>query len=428
MCMSKIYLITYCALDEQFEGNFFWHSCILLSIYDSEHGRIRVEDNWGFYGLPTTQRSTLTGLIKVKMGLDVDFEGNHGMLRHEDLRFLETGFGLHGVTFEVSQENYQILSKRCKDMESAQHNAINEAVAALKLEQKPGKVRIYPYEHKSNEIYQWEIDQARVENRKPRLKAFTIKPTFSLFGGVALNQSRTCKTQSLKLLKGVLTPTQLSQLSENGVHPTVPRYSGKLEDICLYSEGPLRAYQHNKTKKITHYRCWGDAGTGLYWAIPPQNITYLTDRARQLFAIDPVLVVDVKKMISRLQKIEWLIRNAGLERVFSEKKQKLLDEIKYTYQVFSVLEKQQSFTLWSVVLAARNLDQTGLNLLNANRLLDRIYNGFLSRSKEMKAVNRLTQYDILGYMSYEDGLNLCKILERNYLPPVANGNTGIMRW
>ena len=119
------YSITYCAMDHEFSGNIFWHSCILFSQWD-ESGKIEVIDNWGFYGIPSTDRNTWLSKLKIRIGLDIDLKGNHGMLRREDLRYLDAGYGLHGVTFELSKENFESLKQKCKTMAEEQEKAIKE--------------------------------------------------------------------------------------------------------------------------------------------------------------------------------------------------------------------------------------------------------------------------------------------------------------
>lgn len=106
------YAVTFCTTDQEVGSNPLWHSCLLLSKMDETSKLLEVVDNWGFYGLPTTNRNnSWLDQLKIKMGLDVDLIGNHGMLRHEELRFLDQGYGLRGVTFELTKDDFELLQK-----------------------------------------------------------------------------------------------------------------------------------------------------------------------------------------------------------------------------------------------------------------------------------------------------------------------------
>ena len=123
------YAATYCTFDKEAGANPLWHSCILLSKLDEEKKLLEVVDNWGFYGLPTTQPgNSLINQLKIRMGLDIDLQDNHGMLRHEEIRYLDLGCGLHGTTFELTREQFDLLQKKCQDMAAEQDQAINEVV------------------------------------------------------------------------------------------------------------------------------------------------------------------------------------------------------------------------------------------------------------------------------------------------------------
>ncbi len=436
-----IYTITYCALDERFEGNIFWHSCLLFSECDDQGGKMRVVDNWGFYGLPTTARDDILSKVKIRLGLDVDFEGNHGMLRHEDLRYLEMGFGLHGVTFEVTKSQFDELQARCVRMSEAQDAAIMEAVAALGVEkERAEKYRIYPFEKFSRQIFAYEMQMAAHDEREPRLKPFEIRPSCTKWGP-ALNQSRTCKSQTIMLLNGILTPAQISRLTENELHPTVPRYSGTMEDIYLHSSGPLR--RHTKASgKIVYYRDSADAGVQLHWSLPPQEIETLSDTTRDLFLSGKKYIDEVKTVIGRLQRLEWLFMNAELPAVFQSYREDLLSRICEFYGVFSQVEPKQHgrsisgcqgymLTLFSW---PRNKDEKTLldKLASAKNLITNLYAAIVdgweinddcpSEMDQGPVMGDMPYYNPLealaAYLTAEDKMKLCSIVGRSYMEPL----------
>src|SRR5690349_653229 len=118
-----IYTVTLCLMDQDTGANPFWHTCFLLSRLDEGSKKLEVVDNYGFYGLPSTNKTSLLRKLKIKLGLDVDLNGNHGMLRHEEVRFMDLGCGLHGVTFELTEAKFNELQARCKKMVADQEQA-----------------------------------------------------------------------------------------------------------------------------------------------------------------------------------------------------------------------------------------------------------------------------------------------------------------
>lgn len=401
------YLVTYCALDEQFAGNYFWHTCILLS-HCVEGEKIKVVDNWGFYGLPSTSRHSYLDKLKIRLGLDVDFLGNHGMLRHEDLRFLETGFGLHGVTFEVTEEKFNLLQQKCQKMAVEQDDAINEIVEVLKIKAKdPENTRIYPYENLSPHILAFEKAKAHQENRSSRLKRFELKPRLTLWGPT-INQSRTCKSQIIKILNGILTSDQMLRLTMNGVHPTAPRYSGPMENMYLHSSGPLR--QHKKSSgQIVYYRDFQDEGVDLHWTLPPQEIEALSDETLDLLAVSDVYCEEIKLAIGRLQQLEWLFINAKLPEEYQMYRETLIQCIRECFTQFSSVK----FCNMNIVEKLKNVENLFSSLYAA------IADGWAfhtdSTTDEEDYYNPFEA--LAAYLTIKDKQKLCSIIGRSYLEP-----------
>ncbi|WP_419420360.1 hypothetical protein ACNVED_03405 [Legionella sp. D16C41] len=335
------YAVTFCLLDQKAGSNPFWHSCLLLSQWQEEGGKMEVVDQWGFYGLPTTTPDSLLKKIKLKLHLDVDLNGNHGMLQHEALRFLDLGHGLHGATFKLSEEKFKLLQQRCQTMATEQEQAINEVMKQQGLAEKAKKdTRIYPYEHWSAQIYEFEKAKAKEQGREPRLKPFELNLSLT-FWGPSLKTSHTCKSQLLSLLQGILTDKQINRLTENGKHPTIPCRSGPLEDIFLHSTGPRREHK-NKSGKTVYYRSMEDKDVKLYWTFPPQEMEEIADESNNMLQVSKEYCDEAKAVIRKLQRLEWLFINADLPMEYHLYRDKLVEQIYQYYDAFAQINTMKS--------------------------------------------------------------------------------------
>lgn len=396
------YLITYAAIDSEY-GNPLWHSFILLSL--AEEGKpIEVDDVWGYYGLPTTSPNSCWGRVKIWLKVDVDLTGNHGMLRHEDYRYIDRGSALHGVTFEVTEEKYKKLKEKCQNFAAAQDNAIREAVIALNLTAKP-KYRIYPYEQHSRQIFEWETQKAQDEKRESRLKPFEFRLQ-PYYYRVTTRNSYTCKTQITSILQGILTEEQVNRISEKGKHPTIPRLSGRMENFFLHSTGPLSSYHSKTHNKKVYFRDGSDHNVKLHWTLPPQEIENLDKSTK----VAPRRNVEqAKKAIHQLQKIYWVIMDAnGLEE-YAEQKKLLIDHLEKHYVAFSVIHdkesKQYNPKIFSISPVAK--------INNANTVLNNLYEAIInSWSFDMNKPEALA-----SYLKEEDQRKICKLLNRRYIEP-----------
>ncbi len=402
------YFVTYCTMDQDVGANPLWHTCLVLSEYEAETTSLRVVETWGFYGLPTTIADSWQRSLKKSFKLDVDFYGNHGKLKHEEVRALDLGVGLHGVTFELTREKFVELQNKCRDRAAGENAAIAEAVEKLHLQPKPAKeVRIYEYENKSDQIFQMEVEAAEREGREPRLFPFS----FSLF-----NPS-TCKVQALHLLHGILSPEQVERIS--GFHQAVSRFSGKTEKIYLYSSGPLRTHKR-ANGEVSYYRVNNDDGVCLRWTNPPQEIETLSDETRNLLQL-PVEYADrVKLLCSRLQKLEWFFMTAKLDDKAAELRASLLSIIREHYQAFAVIKPKtpaasssifSSWFMWSLSLPA-NQDEAELmnNMAAAKHLLNCFYHAVIDDWKIDEQGEDLPA--LAAYLQPEQKKALCAILGR----------------
>jgi len=278
------FAVTFCATDDKADSNMMWHACVLLSKRDEVSNKFEVMDNWGFYGLPSTGASdSLLRQAKIKLSLDVDLTGNHGKWRHEETRFLDRGQGLHGRTYELTEEQFLAYQKHFRTLDQEENAAIEEIAAFLKLKPK-AKPRIYAYEDESPLIFAIENKKAKEEGGKSRLNPFGLRVGLDFLPPLPhIRKSDTCKSQALAALRNartdagdlILSDEQVNELTDHGKHPSVPRFSGPMmEDIRLHSTGPLVEHTKKSGEK-THFRKdVGTDGVRLFWTLPPQKADF----------------------------------------------------------------------------------------------------------------------------------------------------------
>ncbi|QRN03066.1 hypothetical protein GH742_03860 [Legionella sp. MW5194] len=436
------YLVTYCAFDTE-TSNPLWHSAFILSQWDELEGNqapIEVVNTYGFYGVPTTTRNTWTAKLKLLVGFDVDLNGNHGMLRSEETRFMDFGSGMHGVSFELTMEQFHALQGKCKKMIQEQEDTIEETAQFFKLKA-ADKKRVYAYEQWSALIYETEKIRASNEGREPRLKPFEINPSLT-WSGPSLSQSHTCKSQAIRLLEGVLTASQIARLTENGKHPAVPRYSGVMEPLALHSEGPLKT--HVKSDGTTvHFRDGADPAVKLRWTLPPQEIEALSADTLRRVTLPEEHLPRIRTLCKRLQRLEWLFINAELPASYESYRQALIALIRSSYQAFSNPAHKEALTElpgWKGYM--RHLfsiprNQYEVTLLGQIRqgevLLNSLYMAMVDNWKiesecPMESINTLMANDsqddegyknpveaIAAYLQEKDKVRACEIMGRSYV-------------
>jgi hypothetical protein len=430
------YIVTFATTDD-LTSNPFWHSFLLLSVVD-ETGKINVVDNWGYYGIPSTSRTSFITKLKIKIGLDIDLTGNHGMLRHEEARFLDLGKGLHGKSFELTETQFNTLQQRCLTQVKLQNEAIQDYTKGIKGKP-PEKTRIYPQEEYSKSIYALEKARAHEAGEEPRLKPFEIRTGWS-FWGPTLKESFTCKSMALELLSGILKPEYIDDLTEHGKHPTVPKYSGKQENIYLYSSGPLRAHK-KRSGDVVYYRSLEDEGVTLSWVIPPQEIITLTNETKSLLTIPPNYIDDVKILTSKLQQLEWVFINAKLDQDCEPYRQGLIKRIRDYYLSFSRDNKgnyshnkignNAFFMNLGNLPNDPNNNPTSRNICRVQNFINllhlilvdgcRIYNPIANETqieKEIRLNSKRYELELLGnYLSLADKHLLAEIIGKAYFKP-----------
>jgi hypothetical protein len=346
------YVLSFVATDGYVNSNVLWHAAFLLSKTD-EQGRLEVIDNWSFYGVPTTgDRKTLLNQLKIKAGLDVDLIGNHGWLRHEDIRFLDAGIGLHGKSFELTKEQFDRLQAMCIQMVKDQEEAVKEVITQELTPKPEGKYRIYPHEEYSQKIYEIEKMKAKKSGREPRLKPFELRFTVGL-DGMGVHHSHTCKSNLVSILAKVLSPAQIATITGNGSHPTIPRFSGAMEDFYLYSTGPFKTHKKSDGS-IVYYRDGNDPEVKLYWVLPPQELDAMCDDTYNRFLIDKEHVDELKTVVGQLIRLEWVFRNATVEEKYKPLQKAMLQDIIRQYTSFMDMQSKEApiggMTGWGLTL------------------------------------------------------------------------------
>ena len=365
----KIYTVTFCGMDGEADANPLWHTSLLLSQYDENLKKLEVVETWTFDGNPANNHFPLLRKIKRAFAVDTDFYGNHGMFHEEKLRRLDRGKGLHGVTFEVTQEKFKLLQERCHKMEADQNQAIDEAAHELNLKKKESsdKIRNYSLEHESRRIYHHEIEKAKKDHREPRLYEFSLTPS---------PYAHTCKRHVLDLLKDIITPHQLNRIS--GTHPAITRMSGSLERIYLHSAGPLHDHQ-SSSGNVLHFRENNDAR--LYWTLPPQEFEALSQETKDWLTIPDHQRHAAKNIIRQLQSLEWFLLNSILDEQHHELRDTLINKTIELYEAFALIDpekplvkKTESISSWHLFSKHKQIDDVNIvtKLDNAKKFINSI--------------------------------------------------------
>ena len=331
------YAVTFCTIDSRADANPMWHACILLSKMNEVAKKLEVIDTWSFYGLPSTDDpNSITKKLKVALKIDVNLRGNHGKWRHEETRFLDKGVGLHGRTFEVTEEQFNALANHMQILSNHENAAIAEAADFLRLTAKKNP-RIYDYEDYSELIFHIEKVKARQEGREARLKPFELNIGFAL-GGPFVRNSHTCKSHAISALSTVLTKEQIAELTVGGKHPTVPRFSGLSEEFYLYSTGSLSTHKKKSGDIVQFREHIGQNNVQLFWALPPQQFDALSSDTTNLWSLDKGHASKAKKLVSQLIQLEWLLLNAPVAAPYKAGKELLLNEVAQYYKGFATIQ------------------------------------------------------------------------------------------
>ncbi|TAL59684.1 MAG: hypothetical protein EPN84_10745 [Legionella sp.] len=428
----KTYFLSYVVTDQKVESNVFWHSCVFLSEMDDEKNEIKVLRTWSFYGIPsTTENNAVVKYLKSKVGLKLDLAGNHGWFTEEVYRFLDLGVGIHGVNFEVSEANLWKTDSLFQNKVRDQIAATEEAAKALNLKPQ-GKWKRYPCDDHSAEIFEYEKKKAKEEGRESRLQPFDLSPSLG-WTGPHFYDASTCKSQIMDILSQVLTEKQIARLT---VHPTIPRWSGPMEDLYWETRGPIE--EHTKSSgEIVLSRNGTNPAVGLYALLPFQEVEASPEIINR-FRIEEPYCGQIKKQISQLKQLEWLFRNTKMSEPLKGTRDQLVEKIVgYSRAFFDISHKanppsdeEQSSFVYSFFYNSETPQQKKLSdkIKEVGQFLDSLYTGAV----EHWDMNWLYPFNQIGKtptpaddpvklllcaLPKDKKHKLCEILERHYFEP-----------
>lgn len=329
------YLLTYCAMDSDI-ANPFWHACIILSQQTSPGQKIEVETSFGFYAAKMTESASLFAKLKQTLGFHFDFTGNFGVWKTEEIRWLDLGHGLRGMTFDVTFEQYENIKRVYQRRLKAQDDAIADAKAKL------GAIADSP---QSIHIFNQELTRAREEKREPRLDLFEFRVSFC-WTGFTLAQSNTCKTMAVKLLREADIPEDyLDKITNNGESKVLPRIGNNLEKIILHSEGERKVHQSKRTGALSFFREWGYKDDKLYWTLPPQ-LYFSQDESKNPYFlnIDTDEMHYLKLYLRQLLRLDSLLAplmpSVDYPGYYKYEHNRLVEHIKMLYTNFSMASSE----------------------------------------------------------------------------------------
>ena len=245
------YFVSYCVMDMDAGANPLGHSCLIFSSQFNQFAPVRVINSFGYYSQPNSSTNPVIIFIKRMLGLNVDLQDSHGVLKQEDLRYLEGG-GLKATSFQVSKLQFDTTIEYIKGNIEQEQQAINEANMALDQihQKKTGETRLLH----ENEL-------ARREGRPSRLNRFhlTIDKQFSS------TDSYTCKTRAVDILNhaGAIDDPVASTLKGQGFSYAFPRCSSvDLFQLQTVSCGS----RHLSSNGLFYNHYWNK--NKLYWATP----------------------------------------------------------------------------------------------------------------------------------------------------------------
>jgi hypothetical protein len=430
-----VYFVTFCTFDTRIGSNPAWHGSFFLSKENEETKQIEVIETWGFYGVPSTgDPNHWFRRLKKSVGLDIDLVGNHGWLEHEEVRYMDVGYGLHGHSYELTQDQFEQLQQKCRQQVFDQKAAVSDALAQVDPNkiQNDHRIKRYRGEQFSSEIYQIEQNRAKKEGRESRLKPFGIQITYNSNHILPSIQEHLCKSEALDILETVLSPKQLAPYRQS----SIPRWvSGKLEPIILYSEGSLSEF--NSSQKKVYYRDMQTPGVKLIWTLPPQKFEELPNSGTKLYlSVDEEYCEEAKNVISRLQRLDWLLRHAEVDKPYKVYQERLIKRVVDCYQAFSILETQTNKTpkisgflgsVYSFFNVPKNKEQKNLldKISAAKDLFNSLYMAIVdgwgifdkSQIRENEGEDENAPEAVAAYFSPDVQKNLCHIIGRTYSAP-----------
>lgn len=394
----SIYTATFCLMKENLGANCFGHAFVALTCFDitEDNNLVSTVQLSGFLGVPSGHPDSLERKFKKHVvRMDIDFIGNHGVWMDEEWHYYDRGEPLYGRTFLLTEAQYLALCEKDKKLKNEWKTAVNEAVENLKIPtDKKTKFKIYEHERHSKQLHAYEKEKSETEGRPARLRDFDM----NIFGP----SPNTCKMEAVSFLTPALTSEQAESLE--GLHIAVPRLSGQnFEPIYFYSHGDLETHI-KKSGEVIKTRKNNTNNATLSWAIPPQIIE-LPDSVQNPFAINANLD-EVRAVVGKLIKLEWLLVNAKIDEVHTERKEKLINHIRNLYKKFSILNTDKSRgEEFNYFFSPGNIH------LNSIQQAHILFNS-LCDSISYQHDDASTPAYIATHLTEKDQIKLCEILDR----------------
>lgn len=297
-------------------GHFF----LAVAQWNGLGHKIEVERGWGYYGAPQSDPQSLVGKFKTYLQLGYDFTNSFGELKEEELRYLDVGKGLHVKVFSISDDQYQklisIIQKRIHD----QQEAIKEKTQEL--------------QNRNLKVNSKAIFKEELKRNEPRLKPFNITPSIGITG-LTLDKSITCKSLIIELLREINIPSsELDLLTNNS--KTIPRFSGKLEEVVLHSVGHINLHQSKRTGQLHFFRQWRNAK--LYCSLPLQNIVGESSNVRTFFYVPEDVAQISRKYIYQLQEIDKIVSGTEIDSKYKNYKNAYLERLHEIIDLFAIVK------------------------------------------------------------------------------------------
>lgn len=372
MTASK-YFVSYVTMDTDAGANPFWHASLILSTQDSPEHPIRVIDAVGFYSQPSTTTDPIIGGLKHILGFKIDLQDGHGILKKEKMRDLD-GNGLHGIHFEATKQQFDVLQKRCAEKMRLEQEAILELNQHLHRRGEPQNGHTRHVEERS---------LAALEQREPRLKPFHIQMDLTS-KGFDTRASYGCKNYALGLLLDVsiIDQSMHDQILGSPFKRAFPRYSDRpSEPVRLVSTGEPQQDISRHSRKVYYNRVWEQ--NQLFWAtaIRPQNKLKGSTAA---LAVKDDVYPKLKAMLNQIREVETVLRHKITELLDTPSHTLRRDELKEQlarvmklYELFSVSHENQM----SPCLAAKLLQaETTLDVAKLSLTPNRVDHNFLMRA------------------------------------------------
>ena len=314
--MSK-YFVTYVVVGTEAGFNVFGHSFLLLSEQKVENGPIEIIDAIGFYSQPSTTTRPSHKRVKALLGIPMDLQDGHGELKQEEMRYLD-GNGLQGLSFEVSEEQFQRINVLYKTQMDNEKKAILELNKQLETAESNRLKASYSQSDLTNSLtlkklenesklaangftrYQLEIQN----NPNPRLQRFHVAMEVTARGWFDSRNSHNCKHMALELLIAaeIIDKAKALSIIGNKAGAGFPRASQLVEPLRLVSTGATILDESEKAKKankIYYNRTWENKNP-LFWATKP----VLDHASSKALAENTTAYEQTKSILTKTREIE----------------------------------------------------------------------------------------------------------------------------